>query len=243
MVSRIALVMIAAAVFFPAPSLALEKTAARFHDDSNRADWQRSFGTITIYYYNSCTGWVWVWSDWAAGDVVGVSVEDPCATNWNFLTSTRVFVDTGAPAGYGYTGVISVSESGGEGCPDVLLQEHPFLPTSGWNEHEWTVQWPTNQDLTVTVTFGPGEDNPATLVTDHPAAGATGPIACGTCYPSTRPNWSYYFGTATSPLCPGSPFHDGVCDAQLLFDVVAFCNDTHSPVIPTSWGSIKSLYR
>jgi hypothetical protein len=74
MVSRIALVMIAAAVFFPAPSLALEKTAARFHDDSNRADWQRGFGTITIYYYNSCTGWVWVWSDWAAGDVVGVSV-------------------------------------------------------------------------------------------------------------------------------------------------------------------------
>ena len=46
-----------------APADALEKRPARAPD---RDAWTES-STVTIGYYNICTGWVWVWSGWSAG--------------------------------------------------------------------------------------------------------------------------------------------------------------------------------
>jgi hypothetical protein len=86
-----------------------------------------------------------------------------------------------------------------------------------------------------------GRPNPLGIGGDHPAAGPTGPQACGACYPTTRVNHSYYYGTASSPLCPGSVFfNDGVCDSQLLMDAsqIRFLS-----VEDRSWGTIKHLYR
>ena len=71
-------------------------------------------------------------------------------------------------------------------------------------------------------------------------AGPTGPEACGTCYPTTRPNHSFDYGTAGSPACPGSPFNDGICDAQLFWN--ADLASTAS-VESRSWGTIKGLSR
>ncbi|MBZ0267963.1 hypothetical protein K8I85_07395, partial [bacterium] len=82
---------------------------------------------------------------------------------------------------------------------------------------------------------------PAAFPTDHPAAGPTGPQACDLCYPSTRTIHTFRFGNADSPLCPGSPLNDGVCDAEALYWSAQF--SCAISVEPTSWGSLKNLYR
>ena len=55
---------LAATMVFATSALALEALAirksARLVDD--RSDDWNSATTITIAYYNICTGWVWVWS-------------------------------------------------------------------------------------------------------------------------------------------------------------------------------------
>jgi hypothetical protein len=43
-----------------------------------------------------------------------------------------------------------------------------------------------------------------------------------------------------NPICPGSPFNDGICDAQLFWDIDLACAVS---VEDTSWGKIKDLYR
>jgi len=89
-------------------------------------------------------------------------------------------------------------------------------------------------------TFGDAPGNPASIATDHPAAGPTGPAACGACYPTTRVSHSFYWGNAASPLCPGSALNDGVCDAEFLIEIVATCTDY---ILPESWAAVKQLYR
>ena len=68
-----------------------------------------------------------------------------------------------------------------------------------------------------------------------------GAASCGrSSPPSTRTIHSFYYGVPTSILCPGSTLNDGVCDSEFLWDAT-FCATT--AVQPTSWGSVKALYR
>ena len=225
-----------ALVAFVSPASALEKRAGLAVED-DRA-WEAG-GSVTISYYNICTGWVWIWSGWSPNDVVGVSYD----TNFGFggsLQSNWWFFGAGSPAGYGFTGSIEVSNIDTNECPvGAPLETQSFLPASGWNLITWG-GFSIVDDFSVTLTFGPGAANPAELWTDHPAAGPTGPQACGSCYPNPRVIHSYYFGTPNSPLCPGQPLNDGVCDAEFLQTAEALFVDI---VEPTSWGSVKDLYR
>jgi hypothetical protein len=85
--------------------------------------------------------------------------------------------------------------------------------------------------------------NPAAFGTDHPSAGPTGPQACGLCYSADRTNRSFMYGTPASPLCPGVPFFDYVCDAQLFWSALMVCDDPPLSTEPSTWGQIKNLYR
>ena len=98
--------------------------------------------------------------------------------------------------------------------------------------------------VVVTYTNGPFPSNHG-IATDHPAAGPTGPQACGLCFPSTRSTHTFLYGTPASPLCPGEPLNDGVCDAELLgWSVTYACvHDGPDAVEQASWGAIKNLYR
>jgi len=67
-------------------SNALEKTAARLTD---RGEWSAaSTGTVVpcvaLSYFNTCTGWVWVWGGWNPGDRMGVVFENvgQCTGGW-----------------------------------------------------------------------------------------------------------------------------------------------------------------
>jgi hypothetical protein len=225
------------------PSAALEKASRAILDDS-RDEW-RGGTPCSIRYYNLCTGWLWAWSQFDPGTRVGVNFTSCCAPGeLPALVESVTFFDAAVPAGYGFTGTIDVFAADGNGCPTgPSLGSQPLLPASQWNIVSFAsapVSIPTNS-FVVAYTWPAGDSNPTAIGTDHPAAGPTGPAACGTCYPNTRTINSFVYGTAGSPICPGSTFNDGVCDAQLMWEVNTDCVTVS--IEPTSWGQIKNLYR
>ena len=230
------------ATLLSAPAMALEKTAAPF--DGDRDAWQR--GTdCTITYYNICTGWIWIWSGWSPGDQFGVSFTSCCAGgNESSVVGSWIYFGTGSPAGYGFTGTMEVYDADGNGCPTgaSVYSDNMFLPTSGWNFVDLSSSAVLVPDATfaMTYTLSATSGDPMDIWTDHPAAGPTGPASCGSCFPATRVANSFYYGTAASPLCPGSVLNDGVCDAEFIWDVDVSCTVS---VEATTWSSVKDLYR
>ncbi|HMB71304.1 MAG TPA: hypothetical protein VKU85_18485 [bacterium] len=247
--SRIRSLVVAASLALfclASPGAALEKSSARYSGDV-RDEWVRASTSCQVAYYNLCTGWVWLWEGWEAESRMGVWFTPCCPGGFgtHLLTKTFLFFQKGPPAGYGFTGTLDVWTADAQGCPTgAALRTSAFLPTSSWNEVDLTGN-PVDVsggDFVVTYTLGaPITGDPTAIVTDHPAAGATGPAACGVCFPTTRSSRSYYYGLAGSPLCPGSPFSDVTCDAELLWDVNVLCTTT--AVEGRSWGRLKELYR
>lgn len=225
------------------PSAALEKVAHPMDRDPDGAadDWLASGATCTISYANTCTGWLWVWDDWAPGETFGV-VFHPCCPGGG-LAATQAYFWTGAPAGYGYTGTLALSALGPNDCPGIAYGAQPLLPPDGPEVTFWGVPVP-NGPVVLTYTNGSRPADYA-IPTDHPAAGATGPQSCGLCFPSTRTIHTFRYGTPASPLCPGSPLNDGVCDVEaLLWSAAFWCyNDGPVGVEPSTWATIKNLYR
>lgn len=241
----VALAVVAVLVGLSSPGSALEKTTARFTDDF---DGWRSAGTSSsclVAYYNTCNGWVWIWGGWAPEDRVGVCFTSCCGGGLVAEVDTSyVHFWTSAPSGYGFTGTVGVYNVDANCCPTgtSLIPAQPLLPISGWNAVGFSPPVRGQDQFAVTFTFGPGVSTPLSLTADHPAMGPTGPVACGTCFPTSRENHSLYYGTTSSPLCPGSSFFDGVCDSQFLWDASMHCV-TSTAVESSSWGSIKGLYR
>lgn len=238
--SKMTSVFILGSILFVSSSSALEKKSALALD---RADEWNAGGSCTVSYYNICTGWVWVWSGFGDGGRLGTvfgACPDPSGAA---LLQTSVFVATSAPSGYGFTGTIAVHNVDGNDCPlGAAIASQPFLPTSVFHLTSWNqVDVGSKFAVVVTVEEDQGIPNPGSFGTDHPAAGPTGPQACGTCYPASRVNHSFAYGTAASPICPGSTFNDGICDSQLFWDAGMIKHGV--AVESSSWGSIKSLYR
>jgi len=236
-------------ILLAAPVHSFEKSAEPFDDNRDR-NWQ-SGGITTHVYYNTCTGWTWAW-DLQPGLVhrVGVVFEEPvsrAAEEMRLALSWHHFPRT-LPAGYGFTGSIEVFEADSMDCPTgALLATRSFLPRKGWNELWWDmVTIPPRFALVYKTSgaFAPGYGIEH-VTTDHPAAGPTGPTACGDCYPASRRIHSFYYGTSAAPLCPGSTLNDGVCDAELLWEAVveAVSPTSVDALSALSWGGIKGLYR
>lgn len=231
----------AVAVLLAVPGAdALEKTREAV-GDGEYGDWSAG-ATCTVLHYNFCTGWVFNWGGWGNGDIVG-QVYDTCCSESSELLLSNVRIRTGSPAGYGFTGSIAVYGADANDCPTATLMSQAYLPAEGnvWQVVNWGVPVPSKFIVAMTIVDA-GFSNPVSLRTDHPSAGPSGPEACGTCYPSTRVNRSFYYGTAASPLCPGSPFDDAesICDAELVWEQVLACTVS---VEDESWSKVKSLYR
>ena len=235
------LAVIVVTACLPSLAPALEKTAAPMAD---RFDGWRAGGasaTCLVDYYNLCNGWVWIWSGFLPTERIGVCFSSCCTSPLGAeVDSSFVFFWSGAPAGYGWTGSIGIFNVDQDCCPiGTPLASQPLLPASGWNGIGFgSVIVP--RSFAVLFTFGATASAPITIATDHPAAGPTGGVACGPCYPSTRASRSFYWGPTGSPICPGSSFNDGVCDAQFLWDASMHC---FTSVEASSWATIKGLYR
>jgi hypothetical protein len=194
--------------------------------------------TCTVQYFNICTGWIWCWES-SNGERVGTVFEGCDATReTNHLVSTSSYFCSAIPCGRGFTGSIAVYAADANDCPSgPPISKRPFCFSGGWHTTTWNLDVPFKflviheADPLITV------DAPAT---DRPTAGPTGPAACGTCFPSDRTTRSFQFGTAASPLCPGEPFDDGICSAELLI-MAAFTSTVHAD--DSSWGKIKTLFK
>jgi hypothetical protein len=233
-------VMVATFVF-AASGFALERRTARLTAD---LDGWSSASTCTIQYYNICTGWVWILSGFGPSNVFGV-VNDRCPCNGTeSLLTTQTLTWTGAPAGYGFTGTMGVFNVDANNCPSgAAIQSQPWLPTGSASYQ--LVNWNAvvaNPKFCLLYTTGPASSNPFGIACEHPAAGPTGPAACGSCYPTSRVNHSFDYGTVSGPLCPpASFFNDGsACDAQIIVAEGLTCQVA---VEPQTWGNIKNLYR
>ena len=218
------------------PVFGLERVLTRL-PEGEEDGWSAGL-TCSISYFNTCTGWVWVWSGWKPGAQMGVTF-DTCCQGSSDLNSSAIFTWTGAPAGRGFTGVIEVLAADETGCATgAPLASQVYLTISGWNQYLWKVAVP--ERFVIRTTHGPGGANPTSYATDSPAAGPTGPEACGFCFPAERPARSFDYGTLSNPLCPGSTLDDGVCTAELFFVAALGCAE---PVEKESWSKVKSLYR
>jgi hypothetical protein len=227
-------------------SFGLEKTAVRIDDLERPGDWDAAT-VCQIAYYNYCTGWLWAWSGWSTYDMVGVCYETCCSDPGLTaeLQSTREWIFSALPPGRGFTGTIDIWAADENYCPASVLASQLFSFYSGWNQHAWEMSVP--DAFVVTVTCGPAPFALSRFVSDRPAAGPTGPQACGTCYQLHRLTHSYYFGTPGTMLCPGEKLNDGVCDIEWLWDVALLCdssvgaNDWYGET--RSWATVKGLYR
>ena len=204
--------------------------------------WAMGRTTGSVAYYNICTGWAWVWGGFPAEASMGVVFDVP---DYNPVADgTYFYFWRGAEQGYGATGQISLHSVDADGCPSgEALITQPFLPTSGWNLTHWGEYIPSTVAAVITLGSAAGShgSSPVWITSDRPGPGPTGPIACGTCYPTTRETHSFYWGTEESPLCPGSTFYDGFCDAELL--AILDYSGVQTALESHSWGSIKALYR
>jgi hypothetical protein len=226
-------------------SVTLEKTALRVTDLERPNEWNPQ-SVCTVAYYNYCTGWIWVWGGWSPTDVIGVCYDDCCNLyaypgSRSVLMRTWELVYTAAPPGYCFTGVIEVWDPVDDPinrCPVNLLAAAPFYFYSGWNGHSWGIS--VSNPFVVTVSCGYVPGLPSRFASDRPAAGPTGPQACGYCYPMPRTCHSYYYGTVASPLCPGSTLTDGICCAEWIWYAGLACPIA---VRDDSWANIKALYR
>jgi len=223
---------------------ALERKPVRFTERERQQSW-RAGCSATIAYYNVCAGWAWAWSGWEPESRIGVSYTSTSVCSDNALVFGHwMYLLEGSPGGYGYTGSLSIHATDSELCPSgPPIATQVFLPISGWALYSWAVN---RTRVAIVATLGSAENNPVVFASDAPSASLPdGPISCGTCYPTNRITHSFYFGTASSPLCPGSPLNDGTCNAELLWQLVGTLVDDETPVPirDESWGKIKSLYR
>jgi len=221
-----------------APASALEKTSARIAGLERPDSWNAG-GSTTIRYYNNCTGWVWLWSSWSPNERMGVCF-DPPGSDW-FVNTTWILTYSGDPAGYGFTGTISLLD--GCDCSALPLATQPYRPpaTSGWNATVWGgVIAPSPFMVSISWGAPTGFTNPTAIASDHPFAGPTGPTSCGTCFPSNRTVHSRYFGTGGAYCPSGTTLFDGLCDIEFMLDVSLNFVD---PVEDKSWGGVKGLYR
>jgi hypothetical protein len=202
--------ILAAMFAFATSGLALEKTAVRANP-GDVAGWDAA-ASCSVAYYNTCNGWLWRWTNWSPGDKFGV-VWQPCCPGGQ-LTTTQTRFASGSPVGYGFTGTLLV-ESVVANCPGALLASQPLLAAGGVGSNQ-TQNWVGIPAGPVVFSFQLSQVTGDTVapLTDHPAAGPTGAAACGNCYPTTRVANSFYWGNATTALCPGSTFFDGLCDSE-----------------------------
>ncbi len=238
---RVVLLAVLAALLLSIPASALEKTRARVIEDRDHPDTWSATTTCTLVYYNYCTGWIWCWGGWDDHERFGVCFECPGGgTEGSFnLNTVGMYNCQGTIPGYGYTATVDVWAANDYECPSgPSLASQPLAIYGGWLETTFDIQVPSR--FVVTLTTGTNLAGLQSYATDHPAAGPTGPPACGTCYPSSRVTHSYYYGTTTSPLCPGFRFNDGVCYAELIWDIgLSLTGESEG----ASWRQVETLYR
>ena len=219
------------------PGSSLQRTVARL-DESRGGDWQGSTSSCAIAYYNTCTGYVWVWRDWEKNARIG-TVFTSCCEEDHFLQSSAFQFRWHVPAGWGFTSYVDVHSVDQSDCPTgAPIARVSVLPGGYpghyWRHFDWGVPVPDRFAIVFTLRDDYGFGSPVAVASD-------GVRACGVCYPTSRETDSYLWGTSDSVLCPGVALNDGACNVEWIHSAGLSCDPL--AVEDESWGSIKALYR
>ncbi len=188
----------------PVPAQRSRRFREWFDDD--REEWRGGPATCLINYYNICTGWVWVWSGFADGDRIGVNFSNCCGGGFigrahrdpnlhRDERSVRLRLHRNARR----------VRRGRPGLPDGILAGDAVLPSDEPLAHVDYSAAPISLPESFVMLYTNAQDaipNPAAIGSDHPAAGPTGPQACGTCFQANRTNHSFVYGTAAITALP-----------------------------------------
>lgn len=207
---------------------------------STDANWNAG-ASCTIQYWNACVGWTWTWTSWSPQDRIGVNFHS-CRPN---LESVDVFTrfTNGVPVcpGYGFTPHLEAFAADANGCATgPVLGTVTFLPDGTTQNVAFAAPVAVPPSFVALIRMGSGGNGTVRYGTDYDAQGPTGPQGCGLCFPTTRATRSFYYGTPSSPLCPGSRVEGPVCDVEWRWNphMSGGVNIEES-----SWSQLKNMYR
>lgn len=196
-------------------------------------------GPCTLIYYNFCSGWIWIWSGFGAGDVIGVNYDLPTdcgklAGETCCLTGHFWYWRYTQPA-YGFTVTYGLYDTDAQGCITGTSYGSATLdPVERWN-YTAGLGCASTDVVALTATFDAGVLPYATTdnnASNANAAGCGGLIGTGTSL--------QHIAAGTTQYCPPAAFADGLGYTDMA--VVAFFN-CGTATEEASWGEIKSLFQ
>jgi hypothetical protein len=193
-------------------------------------------GTCGNYrWYNLCSGYIWVFSGWAAGEAVGVEFgleENPCVTAPNAIRRVITYYRNVVP---NYNQTVNVHldmDVQGDGCREATLASDIALdPALRWNCSELGVCVPADAAVLMVRQVHGGAAAP-TFATDY-----GGPAS--ECNPPGVARSAYYGVNSESCLQWIGP--TGRSDNFLTWLVIDTADCSYAEA--NSWGQVKGLFR
>ncbi len=199
-------------------------------------------GTCSIIYYNLCSGWIWIYSGFAAGDEVGVIFdlvadcgklpgETCCMTHgfwyWRFTSPT-----------YGFTVSYGLFEVDANGCKTAQTGGLAFSdPAERWNLLPG-LGCVTGDQAVICATFDAG--TLPYMGTDNNQSNAAGGPNCLGIGAGTG-NSVFYGNPGATQYCPPQYFGDAIGPVDIMMDAGWICGTNATE--DASWGDVKSLFR
>jgi hypothetical protein len=197
---------------------------------------QNTNGTAANYrWYNVCSGYIWIYDDWTAGEGAGVlygGPEQPQVSGDNNIKRAITYYRN-IIVSYNQTVDVYVSTAEGDGCPDMLIASDLNLePGLRWNCSQFDVSIPCGTTWIVVRMQHDGGAAP-TFATDGPFT--------ATCDPNS-PNRSFYYGVNASACVPWTGPGGGY-DNFLGWLIIDASENCPSQSESASWGQVKGLFR
>ena len=196
-------------------------------------------GTAANYrWYNVCSGYIWIFNDWCAGEGVGVLFGGPSQPEVSGDNNVGRAITYYRNVVYSYNNEINVFidvDNEGDGCPDYTIASDLFLsPALRWNCSEFNVDIPCGVEYLIVRTVHALTDLPrnVSFATDGPYS--------ANCDPNSAPR-SFYYGLGD--VCQPWLGPNGNPDNFLYWLILDSSEPCVNAVESTSWGRIKGLFR
>jgi hypothetical protein len=187
-----------------------------------------------LRYYNLCSGYLWIYTAWSAGEGAGVRFDGPCINPNSSIERVITYWRNTLP-GYGATVDLYLDrDDGNDGCPDqTIIGMADVDPTLRWNCWDVDICIPDGASSVIVRALSDGGSSP-NFATDGPFSDECDPLGA---------THSYYYGTDGSACIPWSALSPtGRADNLLFWLVVdSACQPTSSR--EATWGQVKGLYR
>jgi hypothetical protein len=191
-------------------------------------------------WYNFCSGYIWLYSAWVAGDEVGQEFNStdamPCVAPGNIVKRTITYFRNTVPNYNQFVDVLlNADNAPGDGCPDAIIAADLSLdPALRWNCSNFGTAIPAGVSALVVSQRHHGGTGPTFATDGARGAGPAHQVQC----PLPVPH-SFYYGVGRTQ-CLGIIGPLGTYDNWPIWLVV---DNGVISTENTSWGKIKGLYQ